>query len=262
MAAALGYALAQPALIIMAVFLSLGLGLALPYLLLTCWPRLQRWLPRPGAWMERMKQLLAFPMYAAAIWLVWVLVQQAGINSLIIALGGMLLIALAAWIYNGTRYASIRWNYVGSFGALVLIASVVAITVVSINTSRAQASVENAASTQHWEVFSEARLNALLAEGKPVFVNFTAAWCISCLVNERVALSDANVIAAFARGEITYLKGDWTNRDPEITAFLKRFNRSGVPLYLFYPAAASTPQVLPQILTPDMVVNVLEKTDF
>ena len=262
MAAALGYALAQPALIIMAVFLSLGLGLALPYLLLTCWPRLQRWLPRPGAWMERMKQLLAFPMYAAAIWLVWVLVQQAGINSLIIALGGMLLIALAAWIYNGTRYASTRWNYVGSFGALVLIASVVAITVVSINTSRAQATVENAASTQHWEAFSEARLNALLAEGKPVFVNFTAAWCISCLVNERVALSDANVIAAFARGDITYLKGDWTNRDPKITAFLKRFNRSGVPLYLFYPAAASTPQVLPQILTPDMVVNVLEKTDF
>ncbi|AQT59410.1 protein-disulfide reductase DsbD [Cellvibrio sp. PSBB023] len=259
MAAALGYALAQPPLMLLAVFLSLGLGLALPYLLLTCWPRLQRWLPRPGAWMERMKQLLAFPMYAAAIWLVWVLVQQAGLDALVIVLGGMLLLALAAWIYDSSRYASTGWRRLGSCSAVLLIAGVLVMSFIRIDGSHTSSTQASTSAAQHWEPFSEARLNALRADNKPVFVNFTAAWCISCLVNEKVALSDQGVIDAFNRAGITYLKGDWTNRDPEITAFLKRFNRSGVPLYLFYPESGSAPRELPQILTPDMVIAAIEQ---
>lgn len=263
MAAALGYALAQPAAKLLAIFLSLGLGLALPYLLLTCWPRLQRWLPRPGMWMERAKQVLAFPMYAAAIWLVWVLVQQAGVNSIVIALGGMLLIAFAAWLYNTTLLSSTRVRNAGTVSALALLLLTLGMSYVGINSS--SASVVNATKNgsektaeQNWEPYSEARLNELLREGKPVFLNFTASWCISCLVNERVALSDTSVKEIFKQEGITYLKGDWTNRDLAITQFLQKFNRSGVPLYVFYPAGKSDqPAELPQILTPDMVISAV-----
>lgn len=260
MAAALGYALAQPSLVVLAVFSSLGFGLALPYLLLTHWPRLQRWLPRPGAWMEQLKQLLAFPMYAAAIWLVWVLVQQAGIDALIVALGGMLAISLAAWIYTNSRSSGISAQRLGTIASLLLVTAVIATTVSNFSAANNTADKSVSPANSHWEAFSEARLTELQADGKAVFVNFTAAWCISCLVNEKVALSDSAVIDAFTSGEIHYLKGDWTNRDPHITAFLARFNRSGVPLYLFYPAGESTPQVLPQILTPDIVIAAVKKT--
>ena len=263
MAAALGYALAQPAAKLLAIFLSLGLGLALPYLLLTCWPRLQRWLPRPGMWMERAKQVLAFPMYAAAIWLVWVLVQQAGVNSIVIALGGMLLIAVAAWLYDSTLLSSTGVRNAGTASALALLLLVLVISYVGINSSSANVvnattNSANKTAEKNWEPYSEARLNELLREGKPVFLNFTASWCISCLVNERVALSDAKVKETFKQEGITYLKGDWTNRDLAITQFLQKFNRSGVPLYVFYPAGKSDqPAELPQILTPDMVISAV-----
>ncbi len=262
MAAALGYALAQPALQLLAIFLSLGFGLALPYLLLSCWPRLQRWLPRPGLWMERAKQLLAFPMYAAAIWLVWVLVQQAGVDAVVIALGGMLLIALAAWVYDSSRTASNKARGLGSISALALVLLAVGFGSVQVNSpalAAQQSTVKQPAAQKaadaNWEAYSDERLQTLLAEGKPVFLNFTASWCISCLVNERVTLSTDAVKQQFKQQGITYLKGDWTNKDPQITAFLKKFKRSGVPLYVFYPAGqAGSPQELPQILTPDLVV--------
>lgn len=263
MAAALGYALVQPAAKLLAIFLSLGLGLALPYLLLTCWPRLQRLLPRPGMWMERAKQVLAFPMYAAAIWLVWVLVQQAGVNSIVIALGGMLLIALAAWLYDTTLLSSTRVRKAGTASALALVIFVIGVSYLSVNSSTANAVNTTANNTgktaeQNWEPYSEARLNELLIEGKPVFLNFTASWCISCLVNERVALSDSKVKETFKQQGIAYLKGDWTNRDLAITQFLQKFNRSGVPLYVFYPAGKSDQATeLPQILTPDIVISAV-----
>ena len=266
MAAALGYALVQPAAKLLAIFLSLGLGLALPYLLLTCWPRLQRWLPRPGMWMERAKQVLGFPMYAAAIWLVWVLVQQAGVNAIVIALGGMLLIAFAAWLYDTTFSASTAVRNAGRASALALLLLTLVISYLSVGSS--SASVENAADKQRkaaeqsWETYSEARLNELLSEGRPVFLNFTASWCISCLVNERVALSAEKVKATFKEQGIVYLKGDWTNRDLAITQFLQKFNRSGVPLYVFYPAGKSNqPAELPQILTPDLVISAVTSND-
>lgn len=263
MAAALGYAVAQPAHKLLAIFLSLGFGLALPYLLLSCWPRLQRWLPRPGLWMERAKQFLAFPMYAAAIWLVWVLVQQAGVNSIIIALGGMLLIALAAWLYDSTRTSTNQGRWFGNVSALALVLLAMGIGAASVNSPAIAAQNTTAGSAQasaNWEAYSDERLESLLAEGKPVFLNFTASWCISCLVNERVALSTDAVKKQFEEQGITYLKGDWTNRDPQITAFLKKFNRSGVPLYVFYPAGqAGAPVELPQILTPDIVITAIDQ---
>ena len=259
MAAALGYAVAQPPFKLLAIFLSLGLGLALPYLMLSCWPRLHHWLPRPGLWMERAKQFLAFPMYAAAIWLVWVLVQQAGVNAVIVALGGMLLIAIAAWSYDSTRASPGKGRWLGNISALALVLLAIGMGVASVN-SPVDATQKPASTGVNWEAYSDERLNSLLVEGKPVFLNFTASWCISCLVNERVALGTETVKKHFEQQGIVYLKGDWTNRDPQITAILKKFNRSGVPLYVFYPAGqADSPIELPQILTPDIVIAAVEE---
>jgi thiol:disulfide interchange protein DsbD len=261
MGGALGYALTQPPAELMAVFLSLGLGLALPYLLLSNWPLLQRWLPRPGLWMERVKQVLAFPMYGAAVWLVWVLAQQSGINAIAVALSGMLGIAFAAWLFETTRNSrrpvrSVSRS-VASLAAVVALAGGYAYVV---NGSIAHTAIaSDALTTQAWQPYSTERLDALRAKGEPVFVNFTAAWCITCLVNEQVALDKAEVTNAFRNEGIAYLKGDWTNQDGQITRQLAAFGRSGVPLYVFYPKGAhSDPVVLPQILTPEIVLSALK----
>ncbi len=260
MGAAIGFALAQPPLVLLAVFLSLGLGLALPYLLLSLWPFLQRCLPKPGLWMERVKQGLAFPMYAAAVWLVWVLAQQAGNDSVAVALGGMVTIAFAAWLYESTKTGGRATRQSGE--GLAALALAVALTggyfgVEASFATETRSSTDSA--DNNWEPYSAERLSALRAEGKPVFLNFTAAWCISCLVNEKVALSQRSVIDAFRQSGITYLKGDWTNRDVEITRILAKFGRSGVPLYVYYPGgAAASPVVLPQILTPEVVTQFIK----
>jgi thiol:disulfide interchange protein DsbD len=251
MGAALGFAVAQPAPILLAIFFALGLGLALPYLLLTYWPSLLRYLPRPGPWMERLKQALAFPMYATAIWLVWVLAQQAGVNAVAAALGGMLLIAFAAWLFASSGKSWRVANY--SLSAV----SVVAALAIGIYFVKDAAAPDQTVSTNaRYEIFTPTRLDELRAQNRPVFVNLTAAWCITCLVNERVALERTNVISAFEAANIAYLKGDWTHRDPAITQMLAKFGRNGVPLYVFYPAGASSqPVVLPQILTPEIVLR-------
>lgn len=260
MGAALGFALSQPPAVLLSVFLSLGLGLALPYLLLSNWPSLQRRLPKPGVWMDRLKQGMAFPMYAAAVWLVWVLAQQSGINAIVVALGGMVAIAFSAWLYEITKYSERTAQRTGlGFSALLLIAALFG-GYFGVETPAASAvAVTNPETVgEHWQPYTPARLKELRSAGKPVFINFTAAWCISCLVNEKVALSQDAVIDAFKRGGITYLKGDWTNRDPEITRILAEFGRSGVPLYLYYPAGVSAnPAILPQILTPEIVTQAV-----
>jgi thiol:disulfide interchange protein DsbD len=260
MGAAIGFALTQTTGVLIAVFLALGLGLALPYLLLTVWPPLLRALPKPGPWMERLKQVLAFPMYATAVWLVWVLAQQTGADAVAGALGGMVLIALGAWLYDSTRASAPGGRRAGAAFAALLACVVVGGGIVAAERLEAPAPAGRQAvgadGVLAAEPYSEARLAALRAENRPVFVNFTAAWCITCLVNERVALDDAAVADAFRRGRVAYLKGDWTNRDAAITAKLREFGRSGVPLYVFYPAGAgSEPVVLPQILTADVVLR-------
>lgn len=261
MGAAIGFALTQPATVSLVVFASLGLGLAAPFLLLTLVPQLAGRLPRPGAWMETLRQILAFPLYATVVWLVWVLSQQVGPDGLLAALSGMVLLALAGWALGraqtGTRKTGPRRL---AHGAAVL--SLAAVAAIAVLLARAEhpagMSVAGASSGQSVAVaYTPARLETLLAEGRPVFVNMTAAWCITCLVNERTALSSDSVQQAFAAGGIVYMKGDWTNRDPAITAMLERHGRSGVPLYLFYAGGAETPVVLPQILTPAIVLDHL-----
>jgi thiol:disulfide interchange protein DsbD len=241
------------------VLQSLGFGLALPYLLLSHWPSLQRRLPKAGLWMERLKQGFAFPMYAASMWLVWVLAQQAGVNAIAVALAGMVAIAFAAWLYEITKLSATKARFSGTGVASVALLAALFGGSLAINTLAATVQPDSVAShDQHWEAYSAARLKELRAAGKPVFVNFTAAWCISCLVNEKVALSQQAVIDTFKKGGITYLKGDWTNRDAEITHILADFDRSGVPLYLFYPAGtAEKPVILPQILTPEIVTQTV-----
>ena len=257
MGVALGFALVQPPLVALSVFLALGFGLALPFLILTLSPALLHHLPRPGPWMERLKQVLAFPLYGSAAWLVWVLSIQAGPAAVAAVLAGLVLIGFAAWLYGTTRLSAGSWRLTGSSLAAVALVAALGLAWLPDNAAPAsQAAGKSALIETGQEKFSEARVAELTGQGKPVFVNLTAAWCITCLVNERVALSTDPVKAAFAAKGIFYLKGDWTNRDAEITAVLQRFGRSGVPLYVLY-APGKEPQILPQVLTPGLVLDAV-----
>ncbi|NBC34870.1 MAG: thiol:disulfide interchange protein [Alphaproteobacteria bacterium] len=265
MGAAVGFALTQHWAVALLVFQALGLGLALPYVALGLWPGLLRRLPRPGPWMDRLKQALAFPMYLSAAWLLWVLGRQTGVDGLAAALVGLVLIGFAVWLWRIAGETDRLWSRVSTaLAALALVGALGVMAPLSQARSPSDAgdSGRAAAGAQEtaWEPYSPARLAALRDEGRPVFVNMTAAWCITCLVNEQVALSSPAVLDAMEQAGIVYLKGDWTNRDPEITALLESFGRSGVPLYVFYPAGTggdSTPRVLPQILTESVVRDAL-----
>ena len=236
------------------VFLAMGLGMALPYLLLGVFPGWARVLPRPGAWMGVLRGVLAFPMYGAAVWMIWVLSLLAGSEGVLAGLAGAVLAGLAAWTFGMTQRAQGRGRRLGQLVAVVSAAGV-ALMLTGVSSAKppaAQASAEGA------EAFSPARLAALRAEGRPVFVNMTAAWCVTCLVNEKVALSPARVREAFAEKGVTYLKGDWTRGDAEITAFLADHHRDGVPLYVLYPPGQGAPAVLPQILTEAEILSRLD----
>jgi thiol:disulfide interchange protein DsbD len=256
MAAGVGFALTQPAAVALTVILALGMGLALPFLALTLAPNLIGRLPRPGDWMDTLKQLLAFPVYATVAWLVWVLAQQVEPAGLFATLIGLVLIGLAAWSFNVARTAP-PWGRRSA--AVAVIASLLGAAVAIAGVDRAgPANTPPAAAAGDYEAFTQRRLDELLAAGRPVFVNMTAAWCITCLVNEQAALANAAVKAAFAARNIVYLKGDWTSRNPEITRVLERHGRSGVPLYLLY-AGSAEPVVLPQILTPAIVLGEIDR---
>jgi len=260
MAAALGFALSQPAPETVAVLLAMGLGLALPYLALALTPALQRLMPRPGAWMDRLRQFLAFPMYASAVWMIWVLTQQTGPDGVIYALGGMILIAFAIWLLRlGTASSVGGWLRRGLAAAAVLLAFAAAFKIEDSPATAASASAgpSSGVSFDGWERYSRARMTEAAAAGKPVFVDFTAAWCITCLVNERVALETPATRKAFEQAGTVKLKGDWTNRDPEITSLLKELGRAGVPLYLYWAPGADRPKILPQVLTEALIVSEL-----
>lgn len=260
MGAALGFALIAPAPVAIGIFLALGLGLAAPYLAAALCPGWQRILPRPGAWTDFVKQLLAFPLYGTVAWLLWVLIQETGPDEALGALFGLVLIAFAVWIYGRTRLAAplgrslgIGLAAAGSAAAIFLAASLPAAGGAAVPANAA------AQAGLRYEPFTRQRLSALEAEGKPVFVNLTASWCVTCLINERVALDSDAVRHAFAERGIIPLKGDWTSQNPEITEFLQQFGRSGVPLYLLY-TGRSEPIVLPQILTVASVLDALGKS--
>jgi len=265
MAPALGFALVQPPATALAIFLSLGLGLALPYLAVTFIPALRRILPRPGPWMVRVRQLLAFPMFLTAVWLLWVLAQQAGPNGVAFALSAMVAAAFLIWLgrtlRGGSRVAR------GGLAATAL-ALIAAFAYLGEGTFRADSAAGGAGPSEAAsdfktklgiEPWSRARVDALRSEDRPVFAYFTAAWCITCKVNERVALNDSDVAAYVRENDIAVLEADWTNQDDEIARVLERFGRSGVPLYLFYPAGAAEPAILPQILTPGSLIAAFEQ---
>lgn len=263
MGAALGFAVLQPWPLALAVFLALGAGMALPYLVLTHVPALHRALPRPGTWMVRLRQLLAFPMFATAVWLVWVLSQQVGPTGVLASLGAMVLFAFAVWLWQlagGLRPIARAVGRAGATAAgVAALAAVLWLAGPPPQPAAATPVATAPADGLAWEPYSDARLAALRAEGRPVLVNFTAAWCITCLVNERVAFQNEAVRDAMESRGVTPLKADWTRQDPEITAALGRFGRSSVPLYVLYPGDGGEAVVLPQILTPDGVVEAVER---
>ncbi|MFE1602665.1 protein-disulfide reductase DsbD family protein [Methylobacterium sp. ID0610] len=254
MGAAVGFALTQGAALSLAVFAALGFGLALPVLLLTLWPAAVRRLPRPGAWMETLKGVLAFPLYATVAWLIWVLSQQLGSTGLFLALIGLVLVGFCAWVLERARLAGPRGRRIAQAAAVLGVVAL-GMLVAALDRDRAQAGPVAVAGGP--EPFTRARLDSLLAEGRPVFVNMTAAWCITCQVNERTSLSGAAVRQAFRARDVAYLKGDWTNQNPEITRVLEAHGRSGVPLYLLYRGPGSA-EVLPQILTESIILAALD----
>jgi len=259
MGAALGFAFTQTASIALTVFVALGLGMALPFLLVSFNPTLSKLLPHPGKWMLTFKQILAFPLYATAVWLLWVLGNQTGTDGMALVIACCVLLAAAAWLYQRRHdIQSAFWRYANAL--IILLCLAVTIGVVRSPLLETQTIASGISEDAAYEAYSDARLAELRSNGQPVFVNMTASWCITCLVNEKVALNSEAVITALAENNITYLKGDWTNNDPEITEVLRRYETSGVPLYLIYPSDPSLPaEVLPQILTTGVVLDAIER---
>ena len=254
MGTALGYAVGQSAVVALMIFIALGIGMALPFLLLAFIPGFARILPRPGAWMDTLKQSLAFPLYLSAVWLLWVYGRQSGVDAQATLLIGVVCVAAACWLW-GRRQLSQAGHVSAVFAVILLLFALVLPVLVpnSGDTSRG-----NADDGQPWQNWSAAVLADLRQQGKPVLVNMTADWCITCLVNERVALSSDSTKAALALYDVTYLKGDWTLRDTAITDYLRLYQRDGVPLYVLY-WPGQPPEVLPQILTPDTVPQALAR---
>jgi thiol:disulfide interchange protein len=257
MAPALGAALTLPAINALCIFAALGFGIALPYVLLSFAPWIGRALPKPGAWMDTLKQLFAFPVYGTAAWLLWVLSQQTSPFGLGAALGGLILIALAAWAYQKSHFTSggRKVTVLVTAVASLLIAIVLPVKFADTATAAPSAVAAAASGTDEWQPYSAARVAELQAAGKPLLVNFTASWCLTCLVNERNAFADSAVQEIFRNKKVTLMKGDWTNRDAAISQALSSFGRAGVPLYVVYngKAGSTEPVVLPQLLTASVV---------
>jgi thiol:disulfide interchange protein DsbD len=254
MAGAIGYALAQPAFVTLMVFMALALGFALPFLLIAYVPNVLKALPKPGPWMVKFKEILAFPMFAAAIWLVWVVSLQAGANGMAMVLISMLFVALAIWLFKSTRTVSKGLAVAAIIAALVLS--------VSIKTEASSAAELNA---QAW---SHEKVAELRGNGQAVFVDFTAAWCVTCKVNEKLVLDQKRVKDLFVETNTAFLIADWTNKDDVIAAELEAYGRAGVPLYLVFPPAKNGQvdnsvkgEVLPQVLTYDVIKDALERAN-
>ncbi len=256
MGVAIGYALAQPAAITFAVFTALALGLAAPYLALTMQPAWTRLLPKPGAWMEILRQAVSVPVFATVIWLAWVLAQAYGAAALAALLSVFLLLAIGGWFLG--RWPARRWSTVV---AVLIWAGVVGVAYYVPSLATAQAAMASgptaAVASSAWQAWTPGAVQRSLAAGDPVFVDFTAGWCLSCQVNERVALTQPEVLQDFKAHKVVLLKADWTRQDPAITQALTALGRSGVPVYALYLPGENSPRLLPQVLTPGIVTAAL-----
>ncbi|MDG2456341.1 MAG: protein-disulfide reductase DsbD family protein, partial [SAR86 cluster bacterium] len=250
MGSAVGIALLQPGFITIAIFVSLGLGFAAPYLLLSFYPSLLKVLPKPGAWMETLKQFMAFPMWGSALWLTWVLSGQVQTDSVLMVLLGALFIALGLWILekNQSSDGFAKWMSLSSVTILLGAALWLAPTDYENIEQDTSSDLNN---------YSPEFLDSLLAENKPVFLNFTADWCITCKVNEAIVLNQVSIKNALESKGIVYLKADWTRKDETIANKLAEYGRTGVPLYLLY-SSEGIPVILPELLTEDMLLSYIE----
>ncbi|USD21988.1 protein-disulfide reductase DsbD [Microbulbifer variabilis] len=248
MGSALGFAVTQSPAVALSVFAALGAGMATPFLLLTYIPALVDKLPRPGPWMDRLKQLLAFPMYLTAVWLLWVLGRQTGGDGIALVLSGAVAIAFALWLWPSPQWHWLR-------GSVAVVALSFALMLLPRLSTAPQALQQT---SDYWQPYSAERLETARREGRPVLTNMTAAWCITCLANEKVVLSSDAVSDAIERLGVVALKGDWTNQDPHISELLAKYGRTSVPLYLLYPASGGEAKILPQILSREELLMELE----
>jgi thiol:disulfide interchange protein DsbD len=253
MGVAIGYALAEPGAVTFAIFTALALGLAAPYAALTLQPAWTRILPRPGAWMEVLRQAVSVPIFATVIWLAWVLANAYGAAVLAALLAGFLLIAIAGWFLG--RWPAQRWS---TILAAIILAGFIALSTWAPKTLAVAASPS--ASPEHaWQPWSAEIVARYQSQGRPVFVDFTASWCLSCQVNERVALTTPEVRKAFADANVALLRADWTQHDEAIAQTLASLGRSGVPAYALYVPGEISPRLLPEVLTPGIVTDALNK---
>ncbi len=251
MATALGFALTQPAYVAVLVFGALGFGMASPFILLSYSPLVARHLPQPGPWMETLKQVLAFPLYLTAIWLLWVLANQTSSAGAMAVLCGALLITFGIWLLQQRVSKSGTKLFVRGLA----LASLVFAASLGLGVGKFRSEPKS-----HWETYSPDTLSELREEGVPVFIDLTADWCITCKFNERVALNTDAVVKFAAINDVVMMMGDWTYADEEISDLLERFGRSGVPLYLMYPAEKNAPpEVLPQILSESLVLESMDR---
>jgi thiol:disulfide interchange protein len=249
MGSALGYALTQPIYITLLVFASLGLGMALPMVILSYSNAAVKILPKPGPWMDTAKNVLAFPLYLTSVWLLWVAGNQSGVNTMALALAGLVLLAMAAYVYGESTIKK-------AVSALLLIAAV-ALAIPQGDSNQTASGSRSLADGQI--AWSASTLASYREAGKPIFVDVTADWCITCLANEAAVLFTPEIEGAFLSADIPYMIADWTDYDADIGEFVKSHGRSGIPLYVMYPSGAgSQPVILPQLLTRDIVLSAIE----
>ena len=254
MGAAVGFTLTQDAALALAIFAMLGLGMALPVLALSLFPRALKRLPKPGAWMETFKQVLAFPLFATVAWLTWVLGAQAGNDAVFALLAGLVLIAMGAWMYGRYEHWHGAWR---SAVAMIFAACGLFVAWPGMGHSAEQAAARN--EEAGWQAWSPEKVRSLTDAGHAVFVDFTAAWCVTCQVNKRIALGNEQVVREFAARCIVPLKADWTRRDPRITEALSAMGRNAVPVYALYAPGQSEPHLLPEVLTPSLVLDEIAR---
>lgn len=252
MGASLGLALALPATQALAIFATLGIGMALPYLAASWSPALARKLPRPGAWMNTFRHAMAFPMFATVVWLVWVLGQQSGIDGAAALLALLLSLALLVWALGLQGRSRLVMSTLSGAALAFLLGSI------GPNVTKPLENFDSTASTALWQPWTPGKVEQLRAIGTPVFVDFTAAWCVTCQYNKKTTLANAEVLADFAARKVTLLRADWTRRDPAITTALAQLGRNGVPVYVLYQVGRA-PVVLSEILSVTEVRGALAK---